>query len=136
MKDKVLYIDKVIHSIDWDKIKSYYHKLGIQWSYQNDNETISHSPSISELKEDLRSILLHMLEQDISYISYGNWIIFWDREEDNLGDIRVIFRIADFVFEEDNISESLENKLAKAIENEDYEYAAIIRDEIKKMNIS
>jgi hypothetical protein len=73
-----------------------------------------------------------MLDQDINYISYGSWIIFWDREESDLGDIRVIFRLADFIFEEDKKSAAgLEEKLKQAVEREDYEYAAIIRDEIK-----
>jgi hypothetical protein len=79
-----------------------------------------------------------MLDQDINYISYGSWIIFWDREEGELGDIRVIFRLADFIFEEDKTSaENLQEKLRHAVETEDYEYAAIIRDELKnKIGIS
>jgi excinuclease UvrABC helicase subunit UvrB len=136
MKNRTQYIEKVIHSIDWRKIKSYYRKLGIQWEYQEDKEMIKRTPSVADLKDDFRSILSHMLDQDINYISYGSWIIFWDREENDLGDIRVIFRLADFIFEEDKKSAAgLEEKLKQAVEREDYEYAAIIRDEIKN-NIS
>jgi len=132
MKNRTQYIEKVIHSIDWRKIKSYYRKLGILWEYQEDKETIKRIPSVADLKNDFRSILSHMLDQDINYISYGSWIIFWDREESDLGDIRVIFRLADFIFEEDKKSAAgLEEKLKQAVEREDYEYAAIIRDEIK-----
>lgn len=132
MKNRTQYIEKVIRSIDWRKIKSYYRKLGIHWEYQEDKELIKRSPSVADLKEDFRSILSHMLDQDISYISYGSWIVFWERENDELGDIRVIFRLADFIFEEDKKSAaSLQEKLNLAVEQEDYEYAAVIRDEIK-----
>lgn len=138
MKNRELYIDKVIRSIDWRKIKSYYRKLGIRWEYQEDKETVHRTPTVAELKDDFRSLLSHMLDQEINYISYGSWIIFWDREDGGLGDIRVIFRLADFVFEEDKKSaENLEEKLRSAVEREDYEYAAVIRDEIKnKIGIS
>lgn len=138
MKNRELYIDKVVRSIDWRKIKSYYRKLGIRWEYQEDKETVHRTPTVSELKDDFRSLLSHMLDQDINYISYGSWIIFWEREDGGLGDIRVIFRLADFVFEEDKTSaENLQEKLRNAVEREDYEYAAIIRDEIKnKIGIS
>jgi hypothetical protein len=132
MKNRAQYIEKVIHSIDWRKIKSYYRKLGIRWEYQEDKETVQRTPTVADLKDDFRSILSHMLDQDINYISYGSWIIFWDREDGALGDIRVIFRLADFVFEEDKKSaQSLEERLRNAVEREDYEYAAVIRDEIK-----
>ena len=132
MKNRAQYIEKVIHSIDWRKIKSYYRKLGIRWEYQEDKETVHRTPTVADLKDDFRSILSHMLDQDINYISYGSWIIFWDREDGALGDIRVIFRLADFVFEEDKKSaQSLEERLRNAVEREDYEYAAVIRDEIK-----
>lgn len=132
MKNRAQYIEKVIHSIDWRKIKSYYRKLGIRWEYQEDKETVQRTPSVADLKDDFRSILSHMLDQEINYISYGSWIVFWDREDGALGDIRVIFRLADFVFEEDKKSaQSLEERLRNAVEREDYEYAAVIRDEIK-----
>jgi len=136
MKTKEQYIEKVIHSIDWKKIKSYYRKLGILWEYDIDKETVKRLPSVSDLKSDFRSILTHMLDQDINYISYGSWIVFWERENGTLGDVRVVFRLVDFVFEEDKKSYlSLEERLNKAVEREDYEYAAIIRDEIRSIKI-
>jgi hypothetical protein len=137
MKNREHYIEKVIHSIDWRKIKSYYRKLGILWEYDEDKEIVKRIPSVADLRDDFRSILSHMLDQDIDYISYGSWIIFWEREGNSLGDIRVIFRLADFIFEEDKkTAESLEEKLRLAVEKEDYEYAAVIRDEIKNISIS
>ncbi len=137
MKTKEQYIEKVIHSIDWKKIKSYYRKLGILWEYDIDKETVKRLPSVSDLKSDFRSILTHMLDQDINYISYGSWIVFWERENGTLGDVRVIFRLVDFVFEEDKKSAAgLQERLNQAVEMEDYEYAAIIRDEIKNIKAS
>jgi KaiC/GvpD/RAD55 family RecA-like ATPase len=125
--------EKVIQKINWRNIKSYHKKLDIRWEIEEDKEMISRIPHVSELKSDLRSIFDHMLEENIHYISYGNWIIFWDREGGNVGDIRVIFRLAEFVFEEDKKSmAALESALEKAIESEDYETAAYIRDELNK----
>jgi len=125
--------DKVIQSINWRKIKSYHKKLNITWEIEDDKEIIKRIPSVDELRSELKSIFEHMLSENLSYISYGSWIIFWDREEGISGDIRVIFRLADFIFEEDKKSRrSLELALEKAIEKEDYENAAEIRDALNK----
>lgn len=125
--------EKVIQSINWRKIKSYHKKLNILWEVEDDKQIIKRVPNAGELKEELRSIFEHMLTENLSYISYGSWIIFWDREDSITGDIRVIFRLADFIFEEDKVSrKSLEEALAKAIEKEDYENAAEIRDALNK----
>jgi excinuclease UvrABC helicase subunit UvrB len=129
--------EKVIQSINWRKIKTYHKKLNILWEVEDDKQIIKRVPTAGELRDELRSIFEHMLSQDLAYISYGNWIIFWDREESISGDIRAIFRIADFIFEEDKKSlASLEIALAKAVENEDYENAAKIRDTLHKKAIS
>ena len=129
--------EKVIQSINWQKIKTYHKKLNILWEVEDDKQIIKRVPTVGELRNELRSIFEHMLSQDLAYISYGNWIIFWDREECISGDIRAIFRLADFIFEEDKKSlVSLEIALAKAIENEDYENAAKIRDTLHKKAIS
>lgn len=126
-------VEKIIRSIDWRKIKSYHRKLSILWEFHEDSEVIKRLPYVNELKNELRSIFDHMLSEDLNYISYGNWIIFWDREDKTTGDIRVIFRLADFVFEEDKNSRlTLELALEKAIEKEDYEHAAVIRDALNK----
>ena len=100
-------------------------------------------PSDDNIAEELQnlseliSILFSFMHQDINYISYGSWIVFWERESGTLGDVRVIFRLVDFVFEEDKKSAaSLQERLNQAVEMEDYEYAAIIRDEIKNIKVS
>jgi hypothetical protein len=132
MKDHKKAINKVLTSIDWRKIKSYHAKLGIRWEYEVDKEIVYKVPSIPELRTELSSILTHMLEENLDYISHGSWVVFWDSDT---GDIRVIFRLADFSFEDKNPSkESLEEALKKAVEREDFEYAAVIRDEINNKN--
>jgi hypothetical protein len=129
--------DKVIQSINWRKIKSYHKKLNITWEIEDDKQIIKRIPSADELRGELKSIFEHMLTENLSYISYGSWIIFWDREEGVSGDIRVIFRLADFIFEEDKKTRrSLELALEKAIEKEDYENAAEIQDALNKKEIS
>lgn len=129
-------IGRVIGSIDWRKIKSYHKKLGILWEYTVDKETFQRVPNVPELREELRSLLSHVIEENLSYISHGSWVIFWDREEGDIGNIRVIFRLADFLFEEHRQGqESLEEALRKAIEKEDYEYAAVIRDSLQKNEV-
>jgi hypothetical protein len=133
MKKRVAAINRVVSTIDWKKIKSFHTKLGIRWEFNVDKETVNRVPTIPELKEELVSILHHMADNSLGYISYGNWIVFWSHEP--FEEIRVIFRLADFSFEDTKVSkENLEDALKKALDSEDYEYAAVIRDEIKSQN--
>lgn len=126
-------IDRIINAIDWHKIKDYHKKLGIYWEYVVDKETVRKLPTIADLKGELRSIIHHMKDEELAYISYGSWVVFWERNEEPIGDIRVIFRLADFHFEENRDNrESLEEALRKAIEKEDYEHAAILHDALTK----
>ena len=133
MNHRVSASEKVIQSINWQKIKSYHKNNNILWEIEDDKVTHKRLPSVAELRDELRSIFAHMISEDLHYISYGSWIIFWEREDDNAGDIRVIFRLAEFVFEEDTKSkQALEKALAKAVESEDYENAAVLRDALVK----
>jgi len=126
-------IIRIIGMINWKKIKGYHKKLGILWEFPYDKETVRRTPSISELKDELKSLLKHVYQENLEYISHGSWIIFWDRSTTGIGDIRVIFRLVDFHFEENTSSkESLTESLKKALEKEDYEYAAILRDSLYK----
>lgn len=130
MKNRKQTIDKILSTIDWKKIKSYHTKLGIKWEYEVDKQVFKKVPSIPELRDDLSSILNHMLEEELEYISYGSWIVFWVS-----GDIRVVFRLVDLSFEDaKDARENLQAALADAVKDEDYEKAAIIRDEINNIN--
>jgi hypothetical protein len=131
-------ISRVLESIDWRKIKTYHAKLGIRWEYKVDKEIVYKTPTIPELKSELSSIFQHMVDENLDYISYGSWVIFWDREA--TGDVRVIFRLADFSFEDSQSTEittsceELKVALEKALQSENYEYAAQLRDEINNRN--
>ena len=124
-------IESVIHSIDWRKIKSFHKKLGIKWIFESNEQKIERLPTVSELRSDLRNMLEHMYTEKLTSISYGNWIIFWDEHNKDNKDIRVIFRVSDYLFENHG-HDDLELALNKAIESEDYEAAAMIRDVINK----
>jgi hypothetical protein len=124
-------IESVLSAIDWRKIKGYHKKLGILWEFTDDKETTQRIPTVAELKDELRSILHHMHGEELSYISYGNWIIFWEQETSLVGDIRVIFRVADFHFASTQSNDTLDEELKRAIEQENYEYAAYLRDQKK-----
>jgi len=128
-------INRIISTIQWRKIKSFHKKLNILWEFENEEgeDPIQRIPTVLELKDELKSLLRYMKDEDCDYLSYGNWVIFWERGEGEIGDIRVIFRLADFQYQENpETKDSLEDALQKAIENEDYEYAAIIRDTLQK----
>lgn len=127
-------INRVLSAINWKKIKSYHIKLGIKWEFEEDKQTVKRCPTIPELKAELQSLLSHMVTSNLEYISYANWVVFWERGAGE--DIRVIFRLVDYIFNESANSgspkESLDEILKKAIEREDYESAAAIRDQINK----
>ncbi|NBO21757.1 hypothetical protein EBU94_00230 [bacterium] len=121
-------INRIITTIDWKKIKSYHKKLGIVWEFiEESGETIQRTPNVSELRSELISLLQHLQNEKLNYISHGNWIIFTDN-----GDIRVIFRLADFHIENDDNPEKLKAALQEAIDSENYEYAAVLRDTLQK----
>jgi len=133
MKQEKSSISRVLASIDWRRIKAYHAKLGITWEYNVRDEIVYRIPTIPELKGEMQSILQHMIDGSLDYISYGNWIVFWDIQDD--GGVRVVFRLADFSFNITEDSEaSLEENLRNAIESENYEYAAVIRDKINRVN--
>ena len=124
-------IEGVIASVDWIKILSYHKKLNILWEFKNDKEICLRIPNIAELKEELRSLLWHMHTENLSYMSYANWVVFWEDEGEDL-DVRAIFRVADFHYGKKQRIENIEEELKKALEREDYEKAAFLRDKKRK----
>ena len=125
-------INRVLSTINWKKIKSYHIKLGIKWEFEEDKQTVKRCPTIPELKAELQSLLSHMVTSNLEYISYANWVVFWERSSGE--DLRVIFRLVDYILNEPAGSgsqkENLDELLKKAIEREDYEVAAALRDQI------
>jgi len=109
----------------------------------------------SEYKSELKSILKYVVENDISELIYGPWMIFWFNREWDLGEeeedsylgssIEVIYspqRIClanvlgknNYEVEESDF-DRLENMLKKAIDSENYELASKIRDIIKVQDL-
>jgi len=99
-------------------------------------------PTISELKEELRSLLKFAVSKNTRSLDYGNWLIFWTDEEaakrEGLESARLeaIFSLEEtFVIDSDSDSDAvkvLENKLEEAVRMEKYEEAAKLRDKINE----
>lgn len=125
-------IDGVIFSINWVEIKSFHRKLSILWEFEDGENSIFRVPTVSELRSELRTILWHMHNEELTYISYANWVVFWNCDEGQ-EDVRAIFRVADFYYGREVYDDkNYEEELKKAIEDEDYEYAARLRDQKEK----
>lgn len=124
--------------INWEEIQKLYKKLNIVWNIEVSPGTFeSKIPEISDLKDEVKQLIEFLYESGDDYISYGNWIIFFDKDNNN---VRIIFRLADitigdkpkkeFKLQEDYDIRSLEDKLNLCVLNEKYEEAASIRDKI------
>jgi hypothetical protein len=169
-KDNSKLIEKTISSLDWDSICSAgkIFKFGVGegvtaipgMKRKNHGEEISKN----EYKAELKSLLKYVVDNDISELIYGPWVIFWfnsewdldmnegeeEEEDDEIeaqigSSIEVIYspqRIclsnvmgkSDCKIEESDF-DRLENMLKKAIDSENYELASKIRDVIKVHNI-
>ncbi len=162
-------MDKVIQNLDWDSILAV-HKV-FKMGVGEGNEIIpglkrkpfSDSLTKNDLKNELKSLIKHAIENHVPQISYGHWIIYWvseewdvdftedideeDLEEEGLAflmdpQLEVIYspqRInlrGEFSNPEGEKKEyvNLEDMLEKAIKNEDYELATKIKDLIKNQN--
>ena len=137
-------INEVVKSINWSRIKYFHQVFQIRWQFEEKNgHIIERFPTISELKEELKSLLRFVITKNTKTLDYGNWIIFWTNgEEDNSSNnskLEAIFSLEEcFVIDNnldaDNIS-ILENKLEDAVKNENYEEAVILRDVIAKKKL-
>ena len=142
-------IGKILAKIDWTKIQDYHKKLNILWDIEDNGTVEPRIPEETDIKNELGSLLNYMLDNQADYISYGNWVIFWENDDHTkLGEVRVIFRLSDMIFTSNKLVEShhkpfegsqettedLETQLHCAIEHEDYLLAAQIRDEISKIS--
>lgn len=139
--------NKILDKINWDLILEYHNKLKIYWDVQDeDGTTRTRVPKLSDLKSEVKSLLNYMFNNGYETISYGNWIIFRDTDNlDEMGKVRIVFRIVDLTFidEEDELVfntsfelEYLEEQLESAIIEENYEFAAVLRDRIHKYKMT
>lgn len=134
-------IHEVIKTINWNRIKYFHQVFGIKWQFEErDGHVIERFPTISELKEELRSLLKFTVENNTKTLDYGNWLIFWTDEEsakkEGIASARLeaIFSLEEtFVIDKSSDEDAvkiLESKLAEALEEEKYEEAAKLRDKI------
>ena len=167
-KENSKLIEKTISNLDWDSIcnAGKVFKFGVGEGVTAipgmKRRSFSEEITKNEYKAELKSLLKYVMENDISELIYGPWVIFWfnsewdldiieDEEEENIdmdpqigSSIEVIYspqRIclvnvtgkSDYKIEESDF-DKLENMLKKAIDSENYELASKIRDVIKIHN--
>lgn len=138
-------IQEVVKSINWNKIRYFHQVFQIKWSFEEkDGYIIERFPTVSELKEELRTLLEFAVKKNTPTLDYNNWLIYWTDEErakqqglDNCK-LEVIFALAEsFVIDNTKDDETamnlLQKKLTTAISSEKYEEAAEIRDKISKL---
>lgn len=136
-------IQEVVKTINWNRIKYFHQVFGIKWQFEEKSGSIvERFPTISELKEELRSLLRFAITKNTRTLDYGNWLIFWTDEEtakkESLSSARLeaIFSLEEtFVIDnsdDDDAVKILEDKLDNAIKMEKYEEAAKLRDKINE----
>ena len=134
-------IQEVLKTINWNRIKYFHQVFGIKWQFdEKDGQVIERFPTISELRDELRSLLKFAINKNARNLDYGNWLIYWTDEEaaqkEGLSSARLeaIFSLEEtFVIDndgEDDAVKILESKLDDAIKKEKYEEAAKIRHKI------
>jgi hypothetical protein len=135
-------VQEVIKSINWNRIKYFHHVFGIKWQFQEKEGYVAERfPTISDLKEELRTLLRFAISKNTPVLDYGNWLILWN-DEDNAkkqgfegARLEAIFSLEDSIAIDspDSGAESIleiQNKLEEAVSKEDYEKAAKLRDKI------
>lgn len=133
---------EVVKSINWNRIKYFHHVFGIKWQFQEKEGYIAERfPTISDLKEELRTLLRFAMSKNTPVLEYGNWLILWTDEEHAKSQgmegarLEAIFSLEDSIAIDNSSlhAESIEiakEKLEEAISKEDYEKAAKLRDRI------
>ena len=136
-------IQEVVKNINWNRIKYFHQVFGIKWQFEEkEGHIIERFPTISELKEELRSLLRFAINKNTKSLDYGNWLIFWTNEEaaerEGLVSARLeaIFSLEEtFVIDNSDNEDAvkiLETKLQEAVIKEKYEEAAKLRDKINE----
>lgn len=133
----------VIKNINWNRIKYFHHVFGIKWQVEEKEGYVSERyPTISDLKEELRTLLRYAVTTNKPTLDYGNWIILWKDEEasrrENLEGARLeaIFSLEDSIAietkdEEIEMLDNIRKKMEEAVTKEDYEKAAKLRDKLE-----
>lgn len=137
-------VQDVVKAMDWNRIKYFHHVFGIKWQFNEEKEGYftERYPTVSDLKDELVTLMRFVIERNTPVLSYGHWIILWKDEETSKKEgiegarIEAIFSLADSIAIEspDESIEMLDNvrkKMEEAITKEEYEKAAKLRDKIE-----
>jgi len=138
-------VQDVIKSINWNRISYFHRAFGIKWQFQEKEGYIAERfPTISDLKEELRTLLRFSISKNTPVLEYGNWLILWTDEEasKNQGSdgvrLEAIFSLENSIAidtqsqEKDSIEE-IKAKMEEAVSKEQYEKAAKLRDRIQNL---
>ncbi len=162
-------LDRVIQNLDWESILAVHRVFKMGVGEANviipglKRKPFSESLSKTDLKNELKTLIKHAIENHIPQITYGHWIIYWvsdewdsdfseDADDEELEDEEFYFVMEpqlEVIYSPQRINlrgeitnpqespkefVNLEDMLEKAIRNEDYELATKIRDLIKNQN--
>jgi hypothetical protein len=162
-KNKIL-IERVIETVDWDTILKFYklvkREIGAETTRIPGIKKLKRGEknSAEHIKQEVRCLINHVVENDLSEFIYGPWNILWvngeweievDGEDGKNSFIPILESVLELSFspmvviskedllddeellEIDTDRESLNRQLEKAIEEENYELAAKIKDLIE-----
>ena len=135
-------VNDVVKSINWNRINYYHRVFGIKWQFQEKEGSIAERfPTVSDLKEELRTLLRFIMNKDTPVLEYSNWLILWTSEEmakkqgTDSARLEAIFSLESSIAI-DTSSKELEGidvvnkKMEEAVVKEDYEKAAKLRDKL------
>jgi hypothetical protein len=138
-------VQDVIKTINWNRI-SYFHRVfGIKWQFQEKEGYVAERfPTVSDLKDELSTLLRFAINKNTPVLEYGNWLILWTDEETSKvrgtegARLEAIFSLEDSIAIESsnldsNAIEEIRIKLDEAVVKEDYEKAAKLRDKIQML---
>ena len=161
-------VDKIISGLDWEAIFEVHKafKLGVGESNPIipgvKRKPFSENLSKNDIKNELKIILKHVIENDIPEITYGHWIVTWinedwdfkiegqEEEDENDYEIEVDSRL-DVIYspqriymtskrsfaenKEESDYSKIESMLKKSIESEDYELSSKLKEILFYMQV-
>lgn len=139
-------ISNIIRNMNWSRIKHFHHLLDLKWQFQdNKGNIVERFPTITELKDELKTLIKFAMVEKEKSIETGNWLIKWELiEEENKTPnftLEVFFVLEDAISIETGVKDyskdtlpKLEDQLKSAVDSENFEEAAKLRDIISGLN--
>lgn len=140
-------IEEAMSCLDWDVIMSFYQSSDYELKFTKRRERKTVTKDF--IKKELRSTVTFVIESGISKFEADQWIINWRTSDDELGHmLEIIFaptkgcsfeNEGEYLTEEELSTEvqtkdHLTSLLAQKVKEEDYELAAVLRDQIKSLD--